>query len=91
MIRQVATGRIIQFDGLTMATTDTIVIDTRDRYKTAYIQHADGTRDSILGYMDWNNPDLSMPMLAGGNMIEVESFGLDRPLEVTLALSYLSA
>ena len=90
-IMQTATGKVIQFDGLTMGGQDTIVIDTRDRYKTAYIQHADGTRDSILGNMNWNNPDLSMPMLAGGNAIEVESVGLGRPLEVTLALSYLSA
>ena len=91
MIRQVATGKVIQFENLIMANTDTIVIDTRDRYKTAYIQHADGTRDSILGNMNWNNPDLSMPMLSGGNLIEVESIGLNSPLEVTLALSYLSA
>ena len=91
VIRQTATGKVIQFDGLTMSGSDVIVIDTRDRYKTAYIQHADGTRDSILGNMDWNNPDLSMPMLAGGNNIEVESVGIGSPLEVTLALSYLSA
>ena len=91
MIRQTATGKVIQFDGLMMTGSDVIVIDTRDRYKTAYIQHADGTRDSILGNMDWNNPDLSMPMLAGGNNIEVESVGIGSPLEVTLALSYLSA
>ena len=91
MIRQVATGKVIQFENLIMANTDTIVIDTRDRCKTAYIQHADGTRDSILGNMNWNNPDLSMPMLSGGNLIEVESIGLNSPLEVTLALSYLSA
>lgn len=90
-IRQTATGKVIQFDGLTMGGQDTIVIDTRDRYKTAYIQHADGTRESILGNMNWNNPDLSMPMLSGGNAIEVESVGQGRPLEVTLALSYLSA
>ena len=89
-ITQVATGKVIEFTNLVMQNTDTIVIDTRERYKTADIVHADGSKESILGRYVWNNVDMSMPLPAGSNAISVESLGEPDDLEVILSLTYLS-
>lgn len=89
-IIQVATGKSIEFRNLVMRNTDTIVIDTRERYKTAYIIHADGTKETMLGRYVWDNVDMSLPLEAGSNALFVESFGEPDNLEVIMSLPYLS-
>ena len=89
-ITQVATGKSIEFRNLVMRNTDTIVIDTRERYKTADIIHADGTKETMLGRYVWDNVDMSLPLEAGSNALFVESFGEPDNLEVIMSLPYLS-
>lgn len=89
-ITLVATGKSIEFQNLVMLPTDTIVIDTRERYKTADIIHADGTKETMLGRYVWTNVDMSLPMAAGSNAIVVESFGEPNNLEVLMSANYLS-
>lgn len=82
----------LSFDDLDMEQTDVIVIDTRERYKQAYILHPDGTRTDILGNLVWNDADLSLPLAPGYNLITVaSSLGAEANLEVDFTMTALSA
>ena len=71
---------------------DVIVIDTRDRYKSAYIKHQDGSRTDILGNLVWSDADLSLPIAPGANVITVSSqMGDETNLEVDITMTALSA
>lgn len=85
-------SKSLSFDGLDMEQVDVIVIDTRERYKQAYILHPDGTRTDILGNLVWTDADLSLPLAPGYNTIHVESnLGADTNLEVVFTMTALSA
>ena len=90
-ITNLVTGKSLEFADMDLEPTDTIIIDTRERYKTAYVLHANGKTDSILGNMIWTTTDLSLPLATGNNTFSVKSFGEIDKLEVAASLSYLSA
>ena len=85
------TGVSMEFRDMDLLATDTIYIDTREQYKRAYVVHADGSSESILGHLNWANSDISMPLVSGNNFIQVFSFGEVFPLEITSTITYLSA
>lgn len=85
-------NKSLSFDDLDMEQSDVIVIDTRERYKAAYILHPDGTRTDILGNLVWTDADLSLSLAPGNNMITVESnIGAVANLEVDFTMTALSA
>ena len=84
--------KALSFVNLEMVRNDAIVIDTRERYKVAYIEHQDGSRTDILGNLVWTDADLSLPIAPGANVITVSSeMGAEANLEVDITMTALSA
>ena len=81
----------LSFSGLLMEYGDVIVIDTRERQRSAYIEHADGSTTDILGNLVWTDADMSLPLVSGGNAITVSSMGASSDLEVHISMTALSA
>ena len=91
MIRNSSVRTFIEFDDLHMTNGDTLVIDTRERYKRAYIRHADGTETSAMGSLRWKTISLSLPVPPGDSYLRAESMGANYPLNVIMMNQYLSA
>lgn len=91
MIRNASVRTFIEFDGLQMANGDTLVIDTRERYKRAYIRHKDGTETTAMGALRWKTISLSLPVPPGESYLRAESVGENYPLNVIMMNQYLSA
>jgi hypothetical protein len=84
-------SKSLQFDDLDMALGDAIVIDTRERQRSAYIEHPDGSVTDILGNLLWSNMDLSLPLAPGNNYLSVSSLGEAADLEISISMTALSA
>ena len=84
-------SKSLQFDDLNMALGDAIVIDTRERQRSAYIEHPDGSVTDILGNLLWSNVDLSLPLAPGSNYLSVSSLGEAADLEISISMTTLSA
>lgn len=84
-------SKSLQFDDLNMALGDAIVIDTRERQRSAYIEHPDGSVTDILGNLLWSNVDLSLPLAPGNNYLSVSSLGEAADLEISISMTALSA
>lgn len=84
-------SKSLTFTGLEMAPGDVLVIDTRERYRAAYIEHADRSRTDILGYLVWTDADMSLPMIPGNNSYNVKSSGSPADLVMTISMTALSA
>lgn len=84
-------SKSLQFDDLNMALGDAIVIDTRERQRSAYIEHPDGSVTDILGNLLWSNVDLSLPLAPGSNYLSVSSLGEAADLEISISMTALSA
>jgi hypothetical protein len=84
-------SKSLQFDDLDMALGDAIVIDTRERQRSAYIEHPDGSVTDILGNLLWSNVDLSLPLAPGNNYLSVSSLGEAADLEISISMTALSA
>lgn len=91
MIRNASVKTFIEFDDLEMINGDTLVIDTRERYKRAYIRHADGTETTAMGSLRWKTISLSLPVPPGQSYLTAESVGEPSPLNVIMMNQYLSA
>lgn len=85
------TGMTIGFKDIEMYARDVIVIDTREKNKSAYLRKANGSIVSIMDKIDWNNEDLSLLLVPGENRISVSGYGEDGTLVVELMQKYLSA
>lgn len=82
----------ISFKHLDMANDDkSLVVDTRSRYKSAYVRHSDDTVSTALGSLEWSAISLSLPMPEGNSYISIETLGENHPLEVTIMTESLSA
>lgn len=84
-------SKSLQFDDLDMALGDAIVIDTRERQRSAYIEHPDGSVTDILGNLLWSNMDLSLPLVPGNNYLSVSSLGEAADLGISISMTALSA
>jgi hypothetical protein len=91
IITNETTGKAIGFKDLEMAVGDTVVIDTREKIRSAYIRHSNGSTDSIMDKIDWSNEELSLPLVPGDNTISVSGYGADGVLVVDIMQKYLSA
>lgn len=91
MLRNASVRTSIEFDDLNMVSSDTLVIDTRERYKRAYIRHADGSESTAMGSLRWKTISLSLPVPPGESYLSVESIGDPNPLNVIMMNQYLSA
>ena len=90
-IRNHSSREGIKFKDMDMDGDETLVIDTRSRYKSAYFRHADGSVSTALGYLVWSAVNLSLPMPEGQSYISVETTGEIEPLEITIMTASLSA
>lgn len=90
-IRNASARQSISFRDLEMNAGDALVIDTRQRYKSAYYKHSDGTVSTALGALVWSAVSLSLPMPEGKSYLSLSTFGENRPLEVTIMTASLSA
>ena len=90
-IRNHSSRESITFRGMEMDHNDTLVIDTRSRYKSAYFRHADGSVSTALGYLTWSAVSLTLPMPAGQSYITATTFGELTPLYITIMTATLSA
>ena len=87
------TGKELILKNIFGATTDILVIDTREYSKSIYLLHADGTKTAAGQYLDWDNIDLEFPIIPGENVISFEA-GVGSYTEgvvFELAEKYLSA
>ena len=91
MLRNASIKTFIEFDGLEMKSGDTLIIDTRERYKRAYIRHEDGTETTAMGALRWKTISLSLPVPPGESYLRAESVGENYPLNVVMMNQYLSA
>ena len=90
LLRNASVKTFIEFDDLKMVSGDTLVIDTRERYKRAYIIHEDGTETTAMGSLRWKTISLSLPVPSGDSYLTAESIGENYPLEVVMMNQYLS-
>ena len=90
-IKSSTVAKKLTFEGLDMRNGDVIVIDTRERYRSAYIKHADGTQTDILGNLVWTDAALSLPLAPDLNYLTVSSFGQPAEMEVSISMTALSA
>ncbi len=90
-IRNASVRTFIEFDNLEMESGDTLIIDTRERYKRAYIRHEDGTETTAMGALRWKTISLSLPVPPGDSYLTAESVGENYPLNVVMMNQYLSA
>jgi len=90
-IRNASVHTYIEFDNLVMKKDDTLVIDTREKYKRAYIRHADGTETTAMGSLVWKTVSLSLPMPHGQSYLTTTTVGEDYPLKVIAMNNYLAA
>ena len=91
IITNETTGAAIGFKDLEMTVGDTVVIDTREKIKSAYIRHSNGSTESIMDKIDWSNEELSLPLMPGENTISVSGYGAEGTLVVDMMQKYLSA
>ena len=91
LIRNASVRTFIEFDNLEMTVGDTLIIDTRERYKRAYIRHADGTETTAMGSLRWKTISLSLPVPPGDSYLTAKSNGENYPLNVVMMNQYLSA
>lgn len=91
LIRNASVKTFIEFDNLEMRNTDTLVIDTRERYKRAYILHEDGSETTAMGSLLWKTISLSLPVPSGDSYLTAETVGEDYPLDVIMMNQYLTA
>ena len=91
VLRNASVKTFIEFDGLEMKSGDTLIIDTRERYKRAYIRHEDGTETTAMGALRWKTISLSLPVPSGESYLSAESVGENYPLNVVMMNQYLSA
>ena len=83
----------ITIKGIQMASGQTLVIDTRDDYKSIYIVNEDGLTIQAGQYLDWSNQDYYFPIIPGNNHISFsgsEGSKIDK-LTISMAQRYLSA
>jgi len=90
-IRNHSSRYSITFEDMDMAGGDTLVIDTRARYKSAYFKHADGSVSTALGSLVWSAVSLTLPMPEGQSYITAETFGEIYPLNITIMTASMSA
>lgn len=90
-IRNQSVRQNITFNDMDMDVGDTLVIDTRPRYKSAYFRHADGSVSTALGYLVWSAISLSLPMPEGNSYITLNTFGENSPMNITIMSALLSA
>lgn len=84
-------SKSISFNELNMSLGDVFIIDTRERQRSAYIEHPDGSTTDALGSLLWTNEDLSLPLVSGGNYLSVTSMGEPANMEVSISMTALSA
>ena len=89
-IRNASVRTFIEFDKLSMNNGDTLVIDTREKYKRAYIVHEDGTETTAMGSLRWKTISLSLPIPHGQSYLTAKSMGENYPLKVISMNYYLS-
>lgn len=68
-IENQTTGERIVLSGLLLAQDDTLIIDTTERGKGIFVQHADGTRSPAGQYLDWESLDFDFHIAVGVNEI----------------------
>ena len=90
-IRNASVRTSIEFVGLEMRNDDLLVIDTRERYKRAYIRHPDGTETTAMGALRWKTISLSLPLPNGQSYLTVSTIGCESQLNVITMNQYLSA
>lgn len=90
-IKNASVRKSVKFTGLSLEPSDVLVIDTRPRYKSAYIRHADRTVDTALGSLSWSTISLDLPLPEGNSYITAKTFGVATPLDITIQTPLLSA
>ena len=90
-IRNASVRSFIEFGGLKMQNDDVLVIDTRERYKRAYIRHPDDTETTAMGALKWKTISLSLPLPNGDSYLSVSTIGSESQLNVITMNQYLSA
>ena len=91
IIKNNSTNQTMAFYDLSMAPGDTVVIDTRQTIKSAYIRKANGSTVSIMDKIDWSNEEFVLPLVPGANTLSVSGYGEAAPLVVDIMQRYLSA
>lgn len=90
-IRNHSLRKSLILSNLKMETGDVLVIDTRPKYKSVYIRHADRTIISALGSLSWSTISIDLPMPSGNSYITATTYGESTPLEITIMSQVLSA
>jgi len=91
VIKNNTTNQTMAFYEIETYPGDTIIIDTREKIKAAYIKKANGSIVSIMDKVDWTNEEFSLPLVPGANNISVSGYGEEAPLVVDIMERYLSA
>ena len=84
-------GKSCGFRSLDLTDGDDLIIDTRERSRSAIIIRKDGTVETAVGNLSWSNYSLSVPLIPGDNAVIFNTVGVYRDLDIKITQASLSA